>query len=272
MERLQRVLAARGVGSRRRSEDLIRAGRVAVNGHTVTTMGTKVDPRSAEIRVDGKLIRPQALHYVLLNKPRGYITTTSDERGRQTVMDLVPIRERLYPVGRLDRETEGLLLLTNDGEVANRVMHPRYGMTKEYHVLTLSRPDNAAFRRITNGVVIDGKKVVPDEFRILRETREGLILKIVVHEGMKRIVRRIMDEAGIPVERLRRVRVGPLILAGLPLGSWRELTDGERSTLFEALRLGQPSKTFAGREPRAPARRSWRDRGNDPDQSRGDRG
>lgn len=213
-------------------------------------MGTKVDPQSAQIRVDGKLIRPQALQYVILNKPRGYITTTSDERGRQTVMDLVSTRERLYPVGRLDRDTEGLLLLTNDGEVANRVMHPRYGMTKEYQVLTFARPDAAAFRQLSTGVMIDGKKVVPDEFRILRESRDGLILKIVVHEGMNRIVRRMMEAAGIPVERLRRVRVGPLTLAGLAVGSWRELTKGERATLFEALRLGPDGGNLAPRPKR----------------------
>lgn len=250
-ERLQRVLAARGVGSRRRSEDLIRAGRVTVDGQIVTTMGTKVDPQTAQIRVDGKLIRPQALHYVILNKPRGYITTTRDERGRQTVMDLVSTRERLYPVGRLDRDTEGLLLLTNDGEVANRVMHPRYGMTKEYQVLTFARPDAAAFRQLSAGVMIDGKKVVPDEFRILRERREGLILKIVVHEGMNRIVRRMMEAVGVPVERLRRVRVGPLTLAGLAVGAWRELTIGERATLFEALRLGPDRSNLPPRPKRA---------------------
>jgi pseudouridine synthase len=247
MERLQRVLAARGVGSRRRSEDLIRAGRVSVNGKTVTEMGTKVDSRTAEIRVDGKLVRPQALHYVMLNKPRGYITTTSDERGRSTVMDLIQSKERLYPVGRLDRDTEGLLLLTNDGEVANRVMHPRYGMTKEYQVLTYSRPSADVFRQLARGVVIDGKKVVPDEFRILRETSEGLILKVVVHEGMNRIVRRMMEAVDVPVERLRRVRIGPLSLAGLPLGASRELSEGERGTLFEALRLGTPGQVRAAR-------------------------
>ena len=246
MERLQRVLASRGVSSRRRSEDLIRAGRVSVNGATVTELGTKVDPRTAEIRVDGKLVRPQRLHYLMLNKPRGYVTTTSDERNRSTVMDLVGVKERLYPVGRLDRDTEGLLLLTNDGEVANRVMHPRYGMTKEYQVLTFSRPSPEAFRRISRGITIDGKKVVPDEFRIVRETPQGLILKIVVHEGMNRIVRRMMEAVDIPVERLRRVRIGPLSVAGLPIGASRELTEGERASLFEALRLGTPE----GQSPR----------------------
>jgi pseudouridine synthase len=256
MERLQRVLAARGVSSRRRSEDLIRAGRVSVNGDVITQLGTKVDPQTAEIRVDGKLVRPQVLRYILLNKPRGYITTTSDERDRATVMDLVPARDRVYPVGRLDRDTEGLLLLTNDGEVANRVMHPRYGMTKEYHVLTFSRPSPDVFRQISRGVAIDGKSVVPDEFRILRETPEGLILKIVVHEGMNRIVRRMMEAVGIPVERLRRVRIGPLSVAGISTGSWRELSAGERANLFEALRLSPPEPAHSDMTARGTTRKS----------------
>lgn len=254
LERLQRVLASRGVSSRRGAEDMIRDGRVSVDGKVITEMGTKVDPRTAVIKVDGKLVRPQALQYVILNKPRGYITTTSDERGRKTVMDLVQTKERLYPVGRLDRDTEGLLLLTNDGEVANRVMHPRYEMTKEYQILTFSRPDANAFRQLTKGVVVDDRTVVPDEFRILKETRDGLILKIVVHEGMNRIVRRMMEAVGIPVERLRRVRVGPLTLAGLKSGEWRELTEGEQATLFEALRLsksGARPAVQSGRKPRA---------------------
>lgn len=248
------MLASRGVSSRRGAETLIRDGRVSVDGKVITEMGTKVDPRSAVIRVDGKLVRPRALQYVILNKPRGYITTTSDERGRKTVMDLVKTQERLYPVGRLDRDTEGLLLLTNDGEVANRVMHPRYEMTKEYQVLTFSRPDANAFRQLSRGVVIDDRTVVPDEFRVLKETREGLILKVVVHEGMNRIVRRMMEAAGIPVERLRRVRVGPLTVSGLKSGEWRELTGGEQASLFEALRMGRSGTRPAvrsGRKPRS---------------------
>ncbi|MGH2548143.1 MAG: pseudouridine synthase, partial [Thermomicrobiales bacterium] len=136
MERLQRILSSRGVASRRVAEELIVAGRVSVNGNTVTELGTKADPANDEIRVDGKVVRPQRRRYVMLNKPRGYITTTSDDRDRQTVMELVQTPERLYPVGRLDRDTEGLLLLTNDGELANRVMHPKFGLEKEYHVLT----------------------------------------------------------------------------------------------------------------------------------------
>lgn len=236
-ERLQRVLAARGAGSRRRAEAFIVAGRVMVDGKVVTALGTKVDPRSAELRLDGKLLRPQSLRYVLLNKPTGYITTTSDERGRRTVMDLVASRERIYPVGRLDRDTEGLLLLTNDGEVAHHVMHPRYGLAKEYHILTHDRPSDRTMQRVRDGVLVETRQVVPDEFRLLRETREGILLTMILHEGMFHVVRRIMETVGIAVEQLRRVRLGPLTLTGIPLGGSRDLTPGEQSTLLEALRI-----------------------------------
>jgi len=140
LERLQRILAARGVASRRAAETLITEGRVAVNGQIVTELGTRANPATDEIRVDNEIIRQPPLRYLMLNKPTGYITTTSDERDRWTVMDLVRVSERVFPVGRLDRDTEGLLLLTNDGDIAHRIMHPRYKLTKEYHVLTRTRP------------------------------------------------------------------------------------------------------------------------------------
>jgi 23S rRNA pseudouridine2605 synthase len=238
MERLQRILASRGVASRRKAEELITAGRVSVDGQIVTQLGVKADPVNAQIRVDGQLLRAQSARYILLNKPRGYITTTKDERDRWTVMDLVDAKERVYPVGRLDRETEGLLLLTNDGDVANRVMHPRYELEKEYHIVTTKRPSDATMQRVRSGLQVDRKKVVPSEFRIFRDSREGLILTISIHEGVNHVVRKMMDAANIPIERLRRVRVGPLTLTGLPLGGWRDLTVGERATLFEAIGLG----------------------------------
>lgn len=238
---------------------MIRAGRVSVDGRVVSELGTKIDPAAAGIAVDGKPLRRQALRYVLLNKPAGYITTTKDERGRRTVMDLVPARERLYPVGRLDRDTEGLLLLTNDGDVAHRVMHPRHELAKEYHVVTLARPSESTARRVRDGVLIDGRRVVPDEFRILRETREGIVLKIVIHEGMYHAVRRLMDAVGISVKALRRVRLGPLSVAGLSVGECRDLTDGERTTLFEALRLTHDLPTIPT-TPRSHANRRERPR------------
>ena len=236
-ERLQRVLAAAGVASRRKAEELIRSGRVSVDGQIVTQLGTRVDPRRARIQVDGKSVRRQPFRYVVMNKPSGFITTTSDERERQTVMDLLPAELRLNPVGRLDRDTEGLLLFTNDGEVANRVMHPRYELTKEYLVLTPRKPSQHVMRGVRDGVEIDGKPVVPHEFRIVRETADGVLLSVVVHEGMNRIVRRLMEGAGIEVTKLSRVRVGPLSVAGIPRGGFRELTAGELTSLLQSLRL-----------------------------------
>ena len=148
-----------------------------------------------------------------------------------------PAEPRLFPVGRLDRDTEGLLLFTNDGEVANRVMHPRYGLTKEYLVLTPRKPSDRVMRGIRDGVEIDGKRVVPHEFRIVRETADGVLLSVVVHEGMNRIVRRMMESAGIEVTKLSRVRVGPLSVAGIPRGGYRELTPGELTSLLQSLHL-----------------------------------
>jgi 23S rRNA pseudouridine2605 synthase len=172
-----------------------------------------------------------------MNKPSGFITTTSDERDRRTVMELLPAEPRLFPVGRLDRDTEGLLLFTNDGEVANRVMHPRYELTKEYLVLTPQKPSDRVMLGIRAGVEIDGKRVVPHEFRIVRETADGVLLSVVVHEGMNRIVRRMMESAGIEVTKLSRVRVGPLSIAGIPRGGYRELTPGELTSLLQSLHL-----------------------------------
>jgi pseudouridine synthase len=242
MERLQRILAARGVASRRAAEELIAAGRVSVDGQVVTQLGTKADPDKAVILVDGNPIKRPRLRYLILNKPSGYITTVKDERGRWTVMKLIHVPERVYPVGRLDRDTEGLLLFTNDGDVANRVMHPKYGLAKEYQVLTLSRPADRTLQRLRDGVVVEGKTIVPKEVRLLRETREGVILTITVHEGMYHLVRRLMEAVGIPVERLRRVRIGPLSIGNLALGESRDLTQGELSTLMEAIHIDESAE------------------------------
>lgn len=236
-ERLQRVLASRGVASRRASEELIAAGRITVNGKIVTEMGSRVDPVNDEIQVDGRMLKRQRPRFILLNKPSGFITTVKDERQRWTVMDLVDVPERVYPVGRLDRETQGLLLLTNDGEVANRVMHPRYGLAKEYHVITAKRPTDMQLLKLNDGIWINGRLVEPDECRLLREAREGIIVKIVLHEGLYHVVRQMMDAVGIGVEKLRRVRLGPLMVQGIPTGAWRDLTPGELGQLFEAIGL-----------------------------------
>ncbi|CAN5738632.1 hypothetical protein BH20CHL3_BH20CHL3_04370 [soil metagenome] len=236
-ERLQRVLAAWGVASRRASEEMIAAGRISVNGAVVSEMGTRADPVNDEIRVDGRPLKRQRPRFIMLNKPSGFITTVKDERQRWTVMDLVDVPERVYPVGRLDRETQGLILLTNDGAAANRVMHPRYGLAKEYHVVTAKRPTDMQLLKLNDGIWVNGRLVEPDECRLLRESREGIVVKIVLHEGLYHVVRQMMESVGIGVEKLRRVRLGPLLIQGIPLGAWRDLTPGELGQLFESLGL-----------------------------------
>jgi 23S rRNA pseudouridine2605 synthase len=242
MERLQRILSSHGVASRRASEQLILDGKVKVNGKVVRELGTKADPTIDRIEVNGQALAVQRLRYIMLNKPSGYITTVSDERNRRTVMDLIDTKERVYPVGRLDRETEGLLLLTNDGTLANRITHPRYELDKEYHILTALRPSNATMDAIRKGVRVDGTLVVPSEFRILRETAEGIVLKLVLHEGLNRVVRKMMDQHEIEILRLRRTRIGPITMAGVNVGQWRELRAAEVGGLFEAVGLDDEAR------------------------------
>jgi 23S rRNA pseudouridine2605 synthase len=242
MERLQRILSAHGIASRRASEQLILDGKVKVNGKVVRELGTKADPSVDRIEVNGRPIQPTSLRYVMLNKPSGYITTVSDERNRRTVMDLIDTSERVYPVGRLDRETEGLLLLTNDGTLANRITHPRYELDKEYQILTHLRPSDATMAEIRKGVRVGGTLVVPKEFRILRETAEGIVLKLVIHEGLNRVVRKMMDQYEIEIARLRRTRIGPLTMAGLNIGNFRELRASEVAGLYEAVGLDKPEQ------------------------------
>ncbi|CAN5749439.1 pseudouridine synthase [soil metagenome] len=232
---MQRILAHAGVASRRAAEQFILDGRVAINGETVTTLGTKANPATDEIRVDGKVLRVESPRHLMLNKPKGYITTTSDERGRLTVMDLVTASERIYPVGRLDRDTEGLLILTNDGELANRIMHPRFGLEKEYEVLTSIYPSPDQLRRLRSGPTVDKHRVVPSDARVQRETSNGVILRVVIREGTNHVVRKMMSALDIPVTSLRRTRIGPLSLAGIPSGQYRDIRPGELGSLVEAL-------------------------------------
>ncbi|MCO5177057.1 MAG: pseudouridine synthase [Thermomicrobiales bacterium] len=237
MERLQRVIAAAGIASRRKAEVLIVEGRVRVDGQVVTELGTRVDAATQKIEVDGKIIPTQRHRYILLNKPRGYITTTSDERGRNTVMDLVQTSERIVPVGRLDRQTEGLLLLTNDGLVAHRVMHPSYMIDKEYEALLDGHPPPAALERLRRGIIVDGERTQPEMVRPIRNVEDGTVVRIIIHEGRNRIVRRMFEEVGYPVLQLVRTRIGPLQLGEMPRGYFRDLREGELIQLREALHI-----------------------------------
>ncbi|RIK38226.1 MAG: rRNA pseudouridine synthase [Chloroflexi bacterium] len=250
MERLQRVLASRGVASRRKAEELITSGRVRVDGKVVRELGVQVDPERQKIEVDGKLLPIYRHRYILLNKPAGYITTTSDERDRRTVMDLVQVSEPVVPVGRLDRPTEGLLLLTNDGDVAYRLTHPRFEIDKEYEALLDGHPPAAVLERVRRGIVIDGERASPSSVRPIKNLDEGTVVRIVLHEGRNRIVRRMFEEVGYPVLKLVRTRIGPLQLGSIPRGKWRDITDGELEQLREALHLGEEDVATARRQDR----------------------
>jgi len=234
VERLQKVLAQAGVASRRACEELIRQGRVQVNGQVVTELGTKVDPNLDEISVDGAPISgPVKKVYLILNKPPGYISTVHDPWGRPTVLDLIPHQGRLYPVGRLDAESEGLLLLTNDGELTHLLTHPRYEHEKEYLVLVKGHPTDAVLSQLRRGVDLEEGRTAPAKVSRTSQ-KEGLEtppgttwLRIVIHEGRKRQIRRMCAAVGHPVQRLIRVRMGPIKLGNLPIGGHRPLSAKE---------------------------------------------
>jgi 23S rRNA pseudouridine2605 synthase len=229
-ERLQKVLAQRGYGSRRVCEELIAAGRARVNGE-VAQLGQRVLVEQDRVEVDGHpvSVRPGLVHY-LLNKPAGVVTTAKDARGRRTVIDLIPAEPRVYPVGRLDAETEGLLLLTNDGELTHHLTHPSFGVEKEY-LAQVSVPLAAGtLRRLREGVDLDDGRTAPAQ---VSQPEPGLV-RITIHEGRNRQVRRMLAAVGHPVERLVRVRIGPISDRRLPPGRWRPLTADERRALEEA--------------------------------------
>ena len=236
-ERLQKVLAAAGIGSRRACEELIADGRVEVNGE-VAALGRRVDLDTDRIAVDGTpvAVRPGLVYY-LLNKPPGVVSTASDPQGRPTVTGLVPAEPRVHPVGRLDADTEGLILLTNDGELTFRLTHPSFGVEKEYVAHVEGRPRPAAIRQLRTGVELDDGITAPARVSLLGED----VLRITIHEGRKRQVRRMASAVGHPVRRLVRTRVGPIRTGNLPPGQWRALTQDEVRALERAA-SGRPSK------------------------------
>lgn len=242
-ERLQKILSQAGVASRRLSEELIVQGRVQVNGQTVTTLGTKADPEADEIKVDGRRIHGQRrLRYVLLHKPRGYITTRSDPEGRPTVMDLLRgVKEYVYPVGRLDYDSEGLLLLTNDGELAAHLTHPRHEVDKVYHARVRGVPDDHALERLEKGVTIDGRRTAPAKARLVNQPHKPstgqTTIELAIHEGRQRQVRKMFEAIGHPVVRLKRVRIGPIEDPNIPPGHWRDLTPQEVARLRRAIKV-----------------------------------
>lgn len=224
--RIQKALADAGIASRRQSEDLIRSGRVAIDGRPAI-IGESVDPATANIAVDGRTVETVRRLYIALNKPLGVVTTTASDRDERTVMDLVTIPERIYPVGRLDKESCGLLLLTNDGDWADRVMHPRYEVEKEYIVQVRGQIDQHALRRFRAGARVDGKLTVPKKVEPLETEQRTSRLRIILGEGRKREIRVLAKEAGHPVLYLERVRIGHVRLGPLPVGRFRELSREE---------------------------------------------
>jgi 23S rRNA pseudouridine2605 synthase len=224
--RLQKVLADRGVASRRAAEELMREGRVRVSGEVIREMGTRVAP-DARIEVDGHAVAPPAPHrYVLLNKPRGIVSTARDEHGRPTVVEMLGARERLYPVGRLDEDSEGLVLLTNDGVWAERVLHPRYGHEREYEVSVAGPIPAGSIAALRRGIALEEGLARAARVSVAGGAR-GSTLRMVLNTGWKRQVRRMCAAVGLRVLRLRRVRLGPLELGRLRPGAWRELTSRE---------------------------------------------
>ncbi|MCI5163551.1 MAG: rRNA pseudouridine synthase [Candidatus Electrothrix sp. AX5] len=233
MERIQKIIAHAGICSRRKAEEYIAEGRVKVDGKPVTQPGLKVDPEQVVITVDGKPLREEKKIYILLHKPRGYVTTMSDPQGRPIVTDLLPeIKERLFPVGRLDLDSEGALLLTNDGALANQVLHPRFEVNKTYEATVRDLPKKSDLQRLEQGIVLDGKKTWPAQLRILKKKKDVTVIEIIIHEGKKRQVRKMFQAVGHPVIRLKRTAYGRLRLKNLQEGRYRFLDEIDVKKLF----------------------------------------
>jgi 23S rRNA pseudouridine2605 synthase len=235
-ERLQKVLAAAGIGSRRQCEELIAAGRVEVDRRVVTELGTKVDPSRAEIRLDGVPLAKSKPVYYAVNKPPGVVSTNRDPSGRPRVVDLVPAADvRLFTIGRLDLGSEGLILVTNDGELANLLTHPRYGVRKTYRVQVAGRPTQEVLARLRRGVRLAEGFARVDQLRVKSRQKESTILEMVLREGRNREIRRVLARVGHKVLRLARIAVGPVRLGTLPPGACRKLTGKEVEALRRAV-------------------------------------
>ena len=231
-ERIQKLISQRGIASRRQAEQMILQGRVSCNG-TLCTLGQSVDPDTEEVLVDGRpLPSPKKQMYIMLHKPKGYVTTLSDEKGRKNAAQLVAdCGDRVYPVGRLDMDSEGLLLFTNDGEFANQMMHPSHEVEKTYRVEVKGYSADG-FDRLKQPIMMDGRRIMPPKLALIQVEGDRAIISVTIHEGRNRQVRRMCARAGMQVKRLIRIREGSLELGDLPAGKWRHLTETE----LEALR------------------------------------
>ena len=250
LERIQKILSAAGVCSRREAEELIIEGKVRVNGVTVSELGAKADPDKDVIKVGTRVIKPPTVKlYIMVNKPRGYISTLDDPKKRKTVIELLGRgAPRVYPVGRLDFDTEGLLLLTNDGAFANAVMHPSREIQKTYEVKVDGVMSDSAIARMASGVRLTDGTTAPAKVRKMKLTDNNSWIEVTIHEGKNRQVRRMCEALGHPALKVKRTKVGPLSLRGVPLGQYRELTPGEVKALVEA--AGRTPKTEAKKPPK----------------------
>lgn len=227
--RLQKYMALSGVASRRKSEEIIKEGRVKVNKVVVTELGTIIDPKKDKVTVDDKNIRLESSKvYIMLNKPVGYVSSLKDEKGRRVVTDLIEgVRERIYPVGRLDADTTGLLILTNDGDLAFKLTHPSKKVDKKYIAIVEGVPNRQALESLRRGVYVDGKKTSPAKVKISKKYDIDSILEIIIHEGRNRQVKKMCEAVGHPVKKLKRVSIGEIEIGGLNIGNWRYLNDEE---------------------------------------------
>lgn len=235
--RLQKFMAEQGVASRRKSEDLIRAGKVKVNGH-IAEIGMKINPRKDLVTVGKQKltnVKNRKMIYIMLNKPRGYVTTVSDELGRKTVMDLLPdFGCRIYPVGRLDKDSEGLLLLTNDGSFTNCMTHPSHEYAKVYRVTVRPAVNDEILFNLRNGIEIDGRKTAPCEVTVLTEEENRVVLEFILHEGRNRQIRKMCESQGLEVARLKRISIGPIKLGMLKQGDYKELSEQDVKKLLRS--------------------------------------
>lgn len=235
--RLQKFMAEQGVASRRKSEDLIRAGKVKVNGH-IAEIGMKINPKKDLVTVGKQKltnVKNRKMVYIMLNKPRGYVTTVSDELGRKTVMDLLPdFGCRIYPVGRLDKDSEGLLLLTNDGSFTNCMTHPSHDYAKVYRVTVRPAVDDEILFNLRNGIEIDGRKTAPCEVTVLTEEENRVVLEFILHEGRNRQIRKMCESQGLEVARLKRISIGPIKLGMLKQGDYKELSEQDVKKLLRS--------------------------------------
>ena len=231
--RLQKYIAECGIASRRNAEKMIESGRVYVNGELVDYMGCVIDPDRDIVEVDGRVIKPEAKkYYIMLNKPKNYVTTVSDEAGRPTVMELLrDINARIYPVGRLDFDTTGLLIMTNDGDFANIITHPKHIVNKTYIARVDRLLTEEELSKLQKGIDLDGVKTAPARAENIKRPQKGIEVKITIHEGKNRQVRRMLDAVGVNVLGLKRISVGSLTLGNLPEGKWRKLSEAEINKL-----------------------------------------